>query len=124
MVGRIEEDGQWVAKGTVQEVFCGPLEEAVRPAAVIQEATHVRNLGVAPASRGTGGQVCYKFNIHGASRLGGALVVIIVLLLGAIGYSLARYKDYAKKYNNNNNEGLIPSDVVGTIVRVQTKVHW
>ena len=37
------------------------------------------------------------FNIHGASGLGGALVVIIVLLLATIGYSLARYKDYAKK---------------------------
>ena len=34
---------------------------------------------------------------HGASGLGGALVVIIVLLLGTISYSLARYKDYAKK---------------------------
>ena len=37
------------------------------------------------------------FNIHGASGLGGALVVVIVLLMGAMGYSLARYKDYAKK---------------------------
>ena len=37
------------------------------------------------------------FNIHGASGLGGAMVVIIILLLGAIGYSLARYKNYGKK---------------------------
>ena len=37
------------------------------------------------------------FNIHRASGLGGALVVIIVLLLGAIGYTIGRYKDYARK---------------------------
>ena len=37
------------------------------------------------------------FNIHRASGLGGALVVIIVLLLGAIGYAIGRYKDYARK---------------------------
>ena len=39
----------------------------------------------------------FVFNIHGASVLGGALVVIMVMLLAAIGYSLVRYKDYAKK---------------------------
>ena len=33
------------------------------------------------------------FNIHGASML----VVIIMMLLAAIGYSQAIYKDYAKK---------------------------
>ena len=37
------------------------------------------------------------FHIHRASCLGGALLVIIILLLGAIGYSLARYKGYTKK---------------------------
>ena len=37
------------------------------------------------------------FNIHRASGLGGALVEIIVLLLGANGYSLAIYNDYSKK---------------------------
>ena len=37
------------------------------------------------------------FSIHGASGLGGAPVVIILMLLVAIGYSLAKYKNYAKK---------------------------
>ena len=33
------------------------------------------------------------FNIHSASGLGGALLVIVILLLAASGYCLARCKD-------------------------------
>ena len=37
------------------------------------------------------------FNIHGASELGGAFLVIVVLVLAAIGYCMARYMHYARK---------------------------
>ena len=36
-------------------------------------------------------------NVHGASGMGGTLLVILILLPATLGYSLARYKDLAKK---------------------------
>ena len=38
--------------------------------------------------------------VHGALGMGGALLVILILLLATLGYSLAMYKDYAKKCKN------------------------
>ena len=36
-------------------------------------------------------------NIHGDSSVGGALLVVAVLLLACLGYGMARYKDYVKR---------------------------
>ena len=36
-------------------------------------------------------------NVHSTSGMGGALLVILILLLATLGYNLARYKDYAKE---------------------------
>ena len=35
-------------------------------------------------------------NIHGASSVGGALLVVAFLLLACLGYRAARYRDYIK----------------------------
>ena len=36
-------------------------------------------------------------NIHDASSVGGALLVVAVLLLACLGYGAARYRDYIKR---------------------------
>ena len=36
-------------------------------------------------------------NIHGASSVGGARLVVAVLLLACLGYGMARYRDYIKR---------------------------
>ena len=38
----------------------------------------------------------FVINVHGASRVGGALLAIAVLLLACLGYAMACYKDHVK----------------------------
>ena len=62
VVGKIKEDGPWVAKGTVDKVFCDKCEN-IWPASVVTEARNVCDLGVTPAGRVPWCQVCYQ-DVH------------------------------------------------------------